>query len=53
MENKDILGYCVCTSCGFSMPAPKGIDCSQMKCPKCRAPMRSGGTGFTPTQAKK
>ena len=48
----DIIGYCVCTKCGYSMPAPKGLDCGLMKCPKCQSPMRSGGTGFAPREFK-
>ncbi|HII29731.1 TPA: hypothetical protein HA317_01550 [Candidatus Woesearchaeota archaeon] len=43
MANTDIIGYCVCTRCGFSMPAPKGVDCSMVRCPKCGGMMRPGG----------
>ncbi len=50
---KEIPGNCVCTNCNLSMPAPQGVDCSQVKCPKCGAPMRAGGTGVTPVEVKK
>lgn len=49
---KDMIGYCACTKCGFSMPAPKGVDCGQAICPKCGSPMRNGGTGFNPLEIK-
>ena len=39
--DKEIPGYCICIKCGYSMPAPKGVDCSQLKCPKCGSPMRN------------
>jgi len=50
---KETLDRCVCTKCNYSMPAPKGIDCSQVKCPQCGAPMRTGGTGVSPVNVKK
>jgi len=52
MKNNDIIGNCICTSCGFSMPAPQGADCGLMNCPKCGSPMRNAGTGFTPREIK-
>tara|TARA_Y100000310_G_scaffold310148_1_gene355041 strand:- start:88 stop:240 length:153 start_codon:yes stop_codon:yes gene_type:complete len=50
MNDKDVIGTCVCTKCGFSMPAPKGVDCSGMKCPKCGGAMKNGGAGFEPLE---
>ena len=49
---KDIIGNCICTKCGYSMPAPRGVDCGQMNCPECGSPMRAGGTGFNPIEMK-
>ncbi|MBD3354583.1 hypothetical protein GF361_01200 [Candidatus Woesearchaeota archaeon] len=50
---QETIDRCVCTKCSYSMPAPKGIDCSQIKCPKCGAPMRTGGAGISPVEVKK
>ncbi len=50
---KETLDRCVCTKCSYSMPAPKGVDCSQVKCPQCGAPMRTGGTKVSPVEFKK
>ena len=53
MNQKETLRNCVCTRCNFNMSAPRGIDCSQIKCPRCGALMRIGGTGITPVEINK
>ncbi|MBD3249656.1 hypothetical protein GF336_06440 [Candidatus Woesearchaeota archaeon] len=47
---KEQIDRCVCERCGFSMPAPKGVDCSQVRCPKCGSAMRTGSTAPQPLQ---
>lgn len=37
------IGYCVCTNCNYSMPTPKGLDCTSVKCPKCGGIMKNKG----------
>lgn len=39
---------CVCAKCKYSIPAPLGVRCSMLKCPRCGSQMREGNPDYSP-----
>lgn len=35
-RNNGSSGFCICPTCGYSIPHAKGIPCSSITCPKCK-----------------